>query len=147
MAGGRYATDLTLTYAKNNDVDRNFEFLTCDINSHFPECDATIVLANHSLHHFVSLEYIFENVARQIGENGAFITNDMIGRSGHQRWPEVLTFTEAFWRLLPMEKRVDRTHSISKPEFMDFDCANGTFEGIRAQDILPLCVEMFHFEC
>ena len=29
---------------------------------------------------------------------------------------------------------------------MDWDCSNEGFEGIRAQDILPLCVDRFGFE-
>ncbi|MET2825870.1 class I SAM-dependent methyltransferase [Mesorhizobium shangrilense] len=132
--------------AEAKGLANSFEFLTCDINKQFPPTDATIVLANHSLHHFVELEFIFSNVRRQIGAEGAFITNDMIGRNGHQRWPEVRGFVEAFWRLLPVDKRVDRIHNIRKMEFKDFDCANGTFEGIRAQDILPLCLQTFNFE-
>ncbi|MBZ9888938.1 class I SAM-dependent methyltransferase [Mesorhizobium sp. BR1-1-3] len=132
--------------AESKGLSEHFEFLTFDINKQFPETDATVVLANHSLHHFVELEFILDNVKRQIGDDGALITNDMIGRNGHQRWPEVLAYTEMFWRLLPRNKRVDRIHMVPHIEYVDFDCANGTFEGIRAQDILPLCVEKFHFE-
>lgn len=139
-------SDAGVANAARNGVSDCFTFLTGDVNRQFPTCDATIVIANHSLHHFVELEYILNNVKQQIGEHGAFITNDMIGRNGHQRWPEVLAYTRAFWRLLPIEKRVDRIHGIIRPEYVDFDCANGTFEGIRAQDILPLCVERFHFD-
>jgi SAM-dependent methyltransferase len=127
-------------------VSDNFNFIECDINTDFPDCPAEVVIANHSLHHFVELEQIFASVKKQIGRDGAFIVNDMIGRNGHMRWPEVLEFTKALWNLLPPEKRVDRMNGIEHNEFIDWDCADGTFEGIRAQDIMPLLVEIFEFE-
>jgi SAM-dependent methyltransferase len=148
-----YCTDISdgmNNVAKNNarmaGFEAEFQTFKSDVNQAFPSIDANIVIANHSLHHFIGLEYIFENVRRQIGRDGAFIVNDMIGRNGHQRWPEVHRLVEVFWNLLPIEKRVDLIHKVPRPIFEDFDCANGTFEGIRAQDILPLCCDNFEFE-
>lgn len=132
--------------AINSGFPNEFKFYALDINQKFPQTDAQIVIANHSLHHFVGLEFIFDKVLEQIGDSGAFIVNDMIGRNGHQRWPEVHKLVNSFWKLLPHEKRIDRIHRVPKPVFEDFDCADGTFEGIRAEDILPLCCDRFQFE-
>jgi hypothetical protein len=52
------------------------------------------MMANHSLHHMVELERIFESVQTGLHSKGLFATNDMIGRNGHMRWPEVRTWIE-----------------------------------------------------
>src|SRR6266404_5299900 len=48
----------------------------------------TTVMANHSLHHFVELERIFDYCRSTLERSGLFVTNDVIGRNGHMRWPE-----------------------------------------------------------
>jgi len=44
-----------------------------------------------------SLEFLFDNVKEALTNNGNFVVNDMIGRNGHQRWPEALLQLEIFW--------------------------------------------------
>ena len=39
---------------------------------------------------------------------GKFLISDMIGRNGHQRWPEALTIVHDFWRKLPPSYRFNR---------------------------------------
>ena len=70
----------------------------------------------------------------------------MIGRNGHMRWPEALTIIQDIWRTMP--DRYKYNHQLSRFEAMyeNWDCSKQDFEGIRAQDILPLLVEMFGFE-
>ena len=123
-----------------------FAFVECDINSAFPKGPWHAVIANHCLHHFVELEYIFENLRSELAEEGCAIISDMIGRNGHMRWPEVLSVVSALWDTLPPAKRVDRINRIQRTDFVNFDCAAGTLEGIRSQDILPLMLDRFHFE-
>lgn len=123
----------------------NFEFRLCDINKDFPSGPWDVVVANHCLHHFIELEFIFDRIREELG-GGAFVISDMIGRNGHMRWPETLTFVEAFWNMLPPEKRVDRINRIARTNFVNYDCAAGTLEGVRAQDILPLLLGRFEFE-
>jgi SAM-dependent methyltransferase len=124
---------------------KNFEFIECDVNKNFPKGSWDVVIANHCLHHFVELEYIFSCVRASM-DGGAFIVSDMIGRNGHMRWPETLDVVEAFWNTLPPPKRFDRIHKTQQTDYVNFNCAEGTFEGIRAQDILPLMAKTFHFE-
>ena len=70
----------------------------------------------------------------------------MIGRNGHQRWPEALTLVEKYWHELPLSYRFNLQLNRMETEFSDWDCSTEGFEGIRSQDILPLLVERFHFE-
>ena len=116
----------------------NIHLLTADLNTHRFERPFDAVMANHSLHHMVDLERIFATIYDSLHENGIFVTNDMIGRNGHMRWPEVRLMIDFFWPLLSQEQRVQRQLQRHEAQFMDHDCSTEGFEGIRAQDILPL---------
>jgi hypothetical protein len=107
----------------------------------------TAVLANYILHHIVELERLFEGVAAAIGSSGVFLTADMIGRDGHMRWPEALGIITALWDTLPDELKYNHHLGVTDFTFNNWDCcSDGGFEGVRAQDILPLLVSRFHFE-
>ena len=67
-------------------------------------------------------------------------------RNGHLRWPEALKIVEEFWRELPDNYRYNHSLSRHEPQFINWDCSAEGFEGIRAQDILPLLVGNFKFE-
>lgn len=104
------------------------------------------VMANQSLHHMLELERVFDEIRGSLHSNGYFVTSDMIGRNGHQRWPEALEAVHRFWKQLPREYRYN--HQLRRYEdlYKNWDCSNEGFEGIRAQDILPLLLERFHFQ-
>ena len=104
-----------------------------------------VVMANQSLHHVVELEHLFDAIASAIGDQGIFITSDMIGRNGHQRWPEALAMLQEFWRELPESHRYNLQLRRQEHEFMNWDCSVEGFEGVRAQDILPLLIDRFGF--
>ena len=105
-----------------------------------------IVIANQSLHHVMNLEGLFAAVRDCLDDKGYFLVNDMIGRNGHQRWPEALALVNEFWKELPDSYRYNQMIKRHEPEYINHDCSTESFEGIRAQDILPLLVENFHFE-
>jgi hypothetical protein len=69
----------------------------------------------------------------------------MIGRNGHQRWPEALAAVHEFWKELPSSYRYNRLLDRHEEMYENWDCSNEGFEGIRAQDILPLLLERFDF--
>ena len=104
------------------------------------------ILANQSLHHLVELERVFDRVAAALAPHGRFVVSDMIGRNGHQRWPEARAIVDEFWAELPDRYRYHLQLKRREPRFLDWDCSIGGFEGIRSQDILPLCVERFGFD-
>ena len=132
--------------ARQQGVATQLAFLESDFNSWRPAGAYDAVIANQSLHHVLELEHLFASVADAIGRNGRFIISDMIGRNGHQRWPEALAIVQEFWRELPKPYRHNRQLRRHEDVFLDWDCSVSGFEGVRAQDILPLLVERFHFE-
>ena len=107
---------------------------------------ADVVMANQSLHHVVELEHLFDAIYDGIGDEGVFLTCDMIGRNGHQRWPEALAAVHEIWATLPERYRYNLQLQRLEREFLDWDCSVAGFEGIRAQDILPLLMQRFGFE-
>ena len=104
-----------------------------------------VVIANQSLHHVLELEHLFDAIRLGLAEGGIFLASDMIGRNGHQRWPEALEVVNRFWRELPESYRYNRLMQRQENEFINHDCSTSGFEGIRAQDILPLLLERFEF--
>ncbi|MBI3896631.1 MAG: methyltransferase domain-containing protein [Acidobacteria bacterium] len=124
-----------------------FDFLQVDIGDWQPErTGGVVVMAHHSLHHLVKLEEIFANVKKAIGDDGYFLVWDMIGRNGHMRWPEALAVINDIWQTMP--DRYKYNHQLKRFEkvYDNWDCSKEGFEGIRAQDILPLLLKNFHFE-
>ena len=118
-----------------------------DFNSWTPDKPYHAVMANQSLHHVLNLEDFFDAVHTAIGpNNGVLVTSDMIGRNGHQRWPEALKIVEEYWQRLTPNQRYNRQLQRQEDAFVNWDCSVQGFEGIRAQDILPLLIDRFHFD-
>ena len=117
-----------------------------DFNDWQPARRYDAAMANQSLHHVMNLEGLFDAIAANLPPHGRFVISDMIGRNGHLRWPEALAIVREFWNELPNEYRYHRQLQQQWDEFADFDCSGEGFEGIRAQDILPLLTERFGFE-
>ena len=103
------------------------------------------VMANQSLHHVVKLEGLFDEIKRSLDPRGYFLASDIIGRNGHQRWPEALSEVHRFWQELPTHYRYNRQRMKQEDVYENWDCSKVGFEGIRAQDILPLLLERFDF--
>jgi len=117
-----------------------------DFNAWRPDKPYDCIIANHSLHHVLALEHLFTGVADGLAAHGRFVVSDMIGRNGHQRWPEALAIVREFWSELPTSYRYNRQLQRQEEEFLNWDCSISGFEGIRAQDILPLLVDRFAFD-
>ena len=120
-------------------------FVEADFNTWVADKQYSAVIANQSLHHVLDLERLFDQIKKSLRPHGYFVTSDMIGRNGHQRWPEALQQVQRFWRQLPKEYRWNRAMNRYEAEYMNHDCSEEGFEGVRAQDILPLLVERFDF--
>lgn len=116
-----------------------------DINQWRPTEKYSGIIANHSLHHFVELESIFSGVYECLTDDGVFVTNDMVGRNGHMRWPETLEIVEHIWRFMPDRYKNNRQLDRFESMYINWDCSIEGFEGIRAQDILPLLLGKFDF--
>lgn len=127
-------------------VTECLRFTAVDINSWQPRQKYAAVMAHHSLHHIVALEHVFDCVHDVLRPGGRFVVSDIIGRNGHRRWPEALRLVEMIWETLPDSKKYNHQLKRLEREFVNWDCAQEGFEGVRAQDILPLLVERFDFE-
>lgn len=127
-------------------LERHFRFETDDFNRWRPDRQYDVVIANQVLHHVVELERLFAAIRSALTETGVFLTSDMIGRNGHQRWPEALAALQPLWAELPSEYKHNHLRYRVDEVFRDRDCSVDSFEGVRAQDILPLLVENFEFE-
>ena len=123
----------------------NFKFVLCDINKIEIHQNFDLVLANHSLHHLVDLEHIFSEVDKCMTEKSYFIINDMIGRNGHMFWDNTLHVCNAIWNMFPRELKYNHQFKCYYKNLIQFDCSAEGFEGIRAQDILPLLDKTFQF--
>lgn len=120
-------------------------FTEIDINRWHPTRQYAAVMAHHSLHHIVELEHVFDQVQSALMPGGRFVISDMIGRNGHMRWPEALSLVEAIWSTLPDSRKYNQQLKRLEQTFVNWDCSGEGFEGVRAQDILPLLVERFEF--
>lgn len=104
------------------------------------------VMANQSLHHVTHLEHLFDQVKHGLHADGSFVISDMIGRNGHQRWPESLDIVNKFWKELPNSYKFNVLLNRFEKEYDNWDCSKEGFEGIRAQDVLPLLLQRFKCE-
>ena len=127
-------------------VGEHFKFTEADLNSWIPAHDCDAAFANQSLHHVLNLEGLFAQVKKSLTPGGSFIISDMIGRNGHQRWPEALAIVQEFWCKLPPSYRFNSRLNRYEELFEDWDCSEEGFEGIRSQDILSLLLREFHFQ-
>jgi SAM-dependent methyltransferase len=93
----------------------------------------------------LNLEGLFDEIKRALDPRGCFVVSDMIGRNGHQRWPEALAEVHRFWQELPAAYRYNRLLDRHEELYENWDCSGEGFEGVRAQDIVPRLLERFDF--
>jgi len=127
-------------------VSNHLVFTQADFNDWSPTLRYAGIMANQSLHHVMNLEGLFDTVASAMGPGALFITHDIIGRNGHMRWPEALAEVQRFWQEMPPEYRYNHLLKRHEDTYINWDCSSESFEGIRAQDILPLLLQRFGFE-
>ncbi|HKI65349.1 MAG TPA: class I SAM-dependent methyltransferase [Burkholderiales bacterium] len=133
--------------AKSQGVGEFIVPLRGDFNAWRPAGQVyTAIIAYQSLHHVVNLEGLFDAIRDALLPKGIFLTSDMIGRNGHMRWPEAHEIVNEFWRRLPASYRHNHLLGATTEEYVNYDCSKAGFEGIRAQDILPLLIERFSFK-
>jgi SAM-dependent methyltransferase len=127
-------------------VGGHLRLIEADLNAWTADGEYDVVIASHSLHHVVALEHVFQQVASGLKSDGVLLVNDMIGRNGHMRWPEALLFVQSIWTQLPDRFKYNQQLKVLDEQFVNRDCSSEGFEGIRAQDILPLLLRTFHPE-
>lgn len=134
-------------FAREKHLERYIRPVQADFNTWTAETQYDGVVANSSLHHIVDLEHLFAAIRQCLAPTGFFVTSDTIGRNGHLRWPEALALVDEFWQELPKSHTYNHLLRRSEVTYENWDCSSVGFEGIRAQDILPLLIEHFSFDC
>lgn len=133
--------------AESKNLAHNLRFVQADFNDWLAVGDSYhLIIANQSLHHVLALEHLLGELRKCLAPEGRLVVSDMIGRNGHRRWPEALEEIWAFWRELPPAYRYNNMFGTYEDLYVDRDCSQVGFEGVRAQDILPLLIRNFHFE-
>lgn len=130
-------------YLEGTGLGDRFTTTVHDFNQGLPPGQFDVVMANQSLHHVVELERLFASVRDQLAPRGRFLVSDIIGRNGHQRWPEAKALIDEIWPWLPARYRYNWQLQRQEDEFLDWDCSQEGFEGIRAEEVLPLLLENF----
>lgn len=131
-----------------HDLQNNISLEICDINKWRGQGHTVdVFIAHHSLHHIVNLESLFATMRSEMNDYSVFITADMIGRNGHMRWPEVEHWINHLWSIMPSKYKKNHQIGIIDDYFVNRDCSSVGFEGIRAQDILPLINMHFDYDC
>lgn len=131
--------------AAREGVERHLAFSEGDFNLWRSQRKYDGIMANQSLHHVLNLEGLFDEVKSALVNNAYFVTSDMIGRNGHQRWPEALEHVQRFWSELPLDFRHNLLLDRYEETHDNWDCSVEGFEGIRSQEVLPLLLERFQF--
>lgn len=131
--------------ARERGLEAYVGFVRADFNNWQPVGKYDAVLANQCLHHVQNLESLFAAIERSLSPRGLFITSDMIGRNGHQRWPEAEKIVREIWSELDDRYKYNHQFGRIEQNFVNHDCSTDSFEGIRAQDILPLLLDHFSF--
>jgi SAM-dependent methyltransferase len=120
------------------------KFTEADFNSWKATSTYHGVMANQSLHHVTNLEHLFKQIRACLMADAPFAISDIIGRNGHQRWPESLAIVNRFWRELPESYKFNLLLNRHEEEYQNWDCSAEGFEGVRAQDVLPALLSEFH---
>jgi SAM-dependent methyltransferase len=132
--------------SKANMISDSFEFIKADLNAYDVSRTFDVVVANQCLHHVVEIGALLKNIRRCLAPEGVFLVSDIIGRNGHQLWPEALHEVEKIWASLPKKYKIDKTLGGYSDKFVNYDHSDVGFEGIHAQEILPLLIDLFVFE-
>jgi SAM-dependent methyltransferase len=127
-------------------LEKFISFTKADFNNWKPIRQYSGVMANHSLHHVVNLEGLFDTIKSAMHPDSCFVTGDMVGRNGHQRWPEAKNIVDQFWSKLDEKYHYNHQLKRQEPVYVDHDCSSEGFEGIRAQDIMQQLLLRFHFK-
>jgi SAM-dependent methyltransferase len=121
-----------------------FEARDCNLPFELPGQD--VIIVNQFFHHVTDLETFCRSLRRSLSPRGVLLSSDIIGRNGHQLWPDVETVVQEAWATLPANKRHDRHFNAASPRYRPIDHSAYSNEGVRAQDIVGCLLAEFDFE-
>lgn len=136
----------TMAYSRNADMAARVVLQAGGVNNWQPEHPCDIVIASQSLHNVRDLEYLFSMISATLADEGVFLVSDVIGKNGHQLWPESLSLVEEFWRQLPARYKYNHMLQRLELKYGNHDYSAGVPGGMRSQEILPMLNDLFNFE-
>ncbi|KRE86766.1 hypothetical protein ASG75_00880 [Rhodanobacter sp. Soil772] len=134
----------TAAHERGVDALMTFEARDCNLPFALPAQD--VIIVNQFFHHVTELEILCVSLRRSLAAQGVLLSSDIIGRNGHQLWPDVETVVQEAWATLPADKRHDRHFNTTSPRYCPINHAAYSNEGVRAQDIVACLLAEFDFE-
>jgi len=133
--------------AKNYAIQHKLDLKTkvADVNKiELKESVYDFVIVRSSLHHFMQLEHICEQVNKSLKKNGDFLViGEIIGRNGERLYPETERIAQKIFDILPAKFRYNTYTKSTDSEVPDIDHSKDSFESIRSEEILPLLLQFF----
>lgn len=122
------------------------QFLKLDCNR-LPELGIhDVIVVNQFFHHVENLEGFSRALRQSLAPWGRLLTSDVIGRNGHQLWPDIQESVTRFWGMLAPNRRYDRYFEGIQHEYRVVDHAAYSNEGIRSQDVVRCLLAEFEFD-
>lgn len=138
----RHAADM----AQAADVADTMRFEVRDCNQPFALPEQDVIIVNQFFHHVTALETFCASLQQSLAPAGVLLSSDIIGRNGHQLWPDVALVVERFWARLAPAQRHDRHFGRIREDYRSIDHAAYSNEGVRAQDVVACLLAAFDFE-
>lgn len=132
--------------AQQRGVGALMAFEARDCNLAFEMAGQDVILVNQFFHHVTELETLCGSLRRSLAAYGVLLSSDIIGRNGHQLWPDVEIVVQEAWDTLPQTQRHDRHFNTASPHYRPINHAAYSNEGVRAQDIVGCLLAEFDFE-
>jgi SAM-dependent methyltransferase len=132
--------------AQERQLDALMTFQTLDCNRPFALPPQDVIIVNQFFHHVTELETLCRSLRDSLAADGVLVSSDIIGRNGHQLWPDVETEVQRVWATLPAAQRHDRHLNTTLPRYRPINHAAYSNEGVRAQDIVGCLLAEFDFE-
>lgn len=132
--------------AHERGVDALMRFVTCDCNQPFELEPQDVIIVNQFFHHVTELEIFCRSLRSSLAPHGILLSSDIIGRNGHQLWPDVETVVQQTWATLLPAQRYDRHFDAVPEHYRPIDHAAYSNEGVRAQDVVACLLDEFDFE-
>jgi SAM-dependent methyltransferase len=123
------------------------EFRVADVNSaSLPQSTFDLIFSSHSLHHFLALEHVMEQVHDALTPDGLFILEEFVGPTQFQWTDAQIDVVRTLMALIPEELRMLRWGAVKpyegRPTVADVVAAS-PFESIRSAEIVPLFQRYF----
>jgi SAM-dependent methyltransferase len=132
--------------ARVEGVDDCMTFAVRDCNQSFALPPQDVIIVNQFFHHVEELETFCRSLRASLAPDGVLLSSDIVGRNGHQLWPDVEREVQGIWATLPTAQRYDRHYGSVQKHYRSVDHAAWSNEGVRAQDVVSCLLAVFDFE-